>query len=107
MTAITFDTLKYANTLEAAGIPRAQAQAQVSVLAEVIQDQVKSAADNDKAIMRVEARLERFESRMEASLADLRHKINAKFVQLEQRMIIKLSALMVVAVGVVAAIVKL
>jgi len=103
MTAITFDTLKYANTLEAAGIPRAQAQAQVEVLAEAIQDQAKAVANNDKAIMRVEARLERFEARMEASLSELRQEM----IQLEQRMIIKLGALMVVAVGVVAAVVKL
>jgi len=60
-------------------------------------------AGNDKPIMRVEARLERFEPRMGASLSELRQELT----QLEHRLIIKLGALMAVAVGVVAAVVKL
>jgi hypothetical protein len=35
MTAIPFDTLKYADRLEAAGVPRAQARIQAEALSEV------------------------------------------------------------------------
>ncbi len=45
-----------------------------------------------------------------ATKEDLKHleeRIDSKFIQLEQRMIIKLGALMVIAVGAVAALVKL
>ena len=37
MTAATFDTLKFANTLKAAGVPPQQAEAQAVAFAEVIQ----------------------------------------------------------------------
>lgn len=36
MTAIVFDTLKYAGRLESAGIPRDQAQAEAEALADVL-----------------------------------------------------------------------
>jgi len=36
MTAVTFDTLKYAESLKAAGVPDAQAKAQAEALAEAL-----------------------------------------------------------------------
>lgn len=36
MTAIVFDTLKYADRLEAAGVPREQAKAEAEALADVL-----------------------------------------------------------------------
>ena len=38
MTAVTFDTLKYAETLKSAGVPDAQAKAQAAALAEGLRE---------------------------------------------------------------------
>lgn len=88
MTAITFDTLKFANTLKNAGVPPAQAEAEAKALSEVLEVNLKDLATKED-LVRME---ERFE---------------AKLVLLEQRMVIKLGGLMVVAIGVVATLVRL
>jgi len=55
MSAITFDTLKYADRLEAAGVPPQQAKAEAQALAEVLtSSEVASARD----IERLEAKIE-------------------------------------------------
>lgn len=42
MTALTFDTLKFANRLKKAGVPAAQAEAEAEALAEVMMEAVKA-----------------------------------------------------------------
>jgi hypothetical protein len=81
MSAITFDTLKFANRLKSAGVPAAQAEAEAEALADV----------------------------MEIAGRDLVTKeyLDTRLIQLEQRMIIKLGGLMVAAVGIVATLVKI
>jgi len=81
MSAITFDTLKFANRLKSAGVPSAQAEAEAEALAEVF-----DLAGRDLAT---------------------KEYLDARLTQLEQRMTIKLGALMVGTVGIVAALVKL
>lgn len=81
MTATAFDTLKFANRLKAAGVPSAQAEAEAEALAEV------------------------FEHAGGALVT--REYFDARLMQLEQRMTIKLGSLMVIAIGAVAALVKL
>jgi len=88
MTAVTFDTLKYANTLEAVGVPRAQAEAQAGVLSEALEVNLKDLATK-------------------VDLTQLEQRIDAKLALLEQRMTIKLGGMLVVAVGVIAALIKL
>lgn len=67
MAVATFDTLKFANTLKAAGVPDKQAEAQAAAFAEVIQinlkdlvakdDLAREAADTRKEVHDVEQRL--------------------------------------------------
>jgi hypothetical protein len=80
MATLTFDTLKFANKLKAAGLPPDQAEAQAEALAEVIELNIQDLVTKDD---------------LAASLKDL-----------EQRLIIKLGGMMVVAVGVIVALVK-
>ena len=80
MATLTFDTLKFANKLKAAGLPPDQAEAQAEALAEVIELNIQDLVTKDG---------------LTASLKDL-----------EQRLIIKLGGMMVVAVGVIVALVK-
>ena len=81
MTTITFDTLKFANTLKAAGVPPAQAEAEAVALSEALEVNLKDLVS--KEYMHHEMR------------------------DLEQRLIIKLSTLMALSIGIVAALVKL
>ena len=84
MSALTFDTLKFARRLQAAGMEQHLAEEQAEALAEAL-----------------EANLENLATK--ADIADLRRDMQL----MEQRLIIKLGSMMVVAVGVVAALVKL
>ncbi len=77
MTTTTFDTLAYAKRLREAGVPEPQAEAQAAALADALR---QSAGEL-------------------ATKADLR--------ELELRLTIKLGAMLVVAIGAVATLVKL
>jgi hypothetical protein len=88
MAAIAFDTLKFANRLKAVGVPDKQAEAQAEVLSEALEVNLKDLVTKDDLAKEIE-----FIRR------DLR--------EMEQRLTIKLGGMLVVAVGVVAALVKL
>ncbi|MEY3758923.1 MAG: hypothetical protein RIR39_414 [Pseudomonadota bacterium] len=85
---ITFDTLKFANTLKEAGVPPAQAEAEATALSEVLKVNLKELVTKE----------------------DLRHEVELlrrDMHDMEQRLIIKLGALMAFSIGVVTALVKL
>ena len=77
MSTVTFDTLKFANRLKAAGADSRIAEAEAEALAEALEINFKDLATKQDIVL------------------------------LEQRMTIKLGALMVVAVTAVATLVKL
>lgn len=54
MPAATFDTLKFANALKAAGVPPAQAEAEAQVLAEALQVNLKDLVTKDDLKREVE-----------------------------------------------------
>jgi hypothetical protein len=81
MTVLSFDTLKFARRLQAAGMDARLAEEQAEALAEALEVNLKPLVTEDK--LESELRL------------------------LEQRLIIKLGSMLVVAVGSVAALVKL
>jgi hypothetical protein len=88
MATITFDTLKFANTLKEAGVPSAQAEAEASALSEVLEVNFKELVTKE----------------------DLKHEVELlrrDMRDMEQRLIIKLGALMAFSIGAVAALVKL
>lgn len=82
MTTITFDTLKFVHRLRSAGIPEPQAEA--------ITEAFKDASGEAEVATRRD--VERLEAKIDA---------------LEYRMTIKLGGMLVVAVGVIAVLVKL
>jgi hypothetical protein len=85
--------------LKDAGVLPAQAEAEAEALAEVLEVNLKDLA--------TKADLAREAEYLRRDIREMEQRIDARFVQLEQRMTIKLGGLMVVAVGVVAALVKL
>jgi len=99
MAAITFDTLKYANRLKAAGVPDRQAEAEAEVLAEALEVNLKELVTKEDLLAT--------QKDLHRDIDDLRRDIDARFVQMEQRLTIKLGALMAFSIGIVAALVKL
>ncbi|MDP1574311.1 MAG: hypothetical protein Q8L78_05215 [Coxiellaceae bacterium] len=88
MATITFDTLKFANTLKEAGVPPAQAEAEAMALSEVLEINLKDLASKE----------------------DLRHEVELlrrDMHDMEQRLVIKLGGLMAFSIGIIAALVKL
>ena len=99
MVAITFDTLKYANRLKAAGAESRIAEAEAEALAEVFELNLQEVATRDDLKQMEERLIEKMDARFS--------QFDARFLQLEQRMIIKLGGLMVVAISAVATLVKI
>ena len=121
MKAANFDSLTYANRLKAAGMDGGLAEVQASALTEVIQDHFHSLSTKQEVQqlsldLRKELQLQGQDLRKEMQLQGqelrkdmqlLRLEVQKDMQLLEQRMVIKLGSLMVLAIGVVATVVKL
>jgi hypothetical protein len=70
MAIATFDTLKFANTLKAAGVPDKQAEAEAAAFAEVIQVNFKELATKDD--------LARLGSDLRHEMKEMEYRLNAK-----------------------------
>ncbi|MFA5018937.1 MAG: DUF1640 domain-containing protein [Methylobacter sp.] len=93
MTATTIDTHKFVRTLKDAGVPESQAEAFSEAFKEV-QGEADLATKRDIDDLR-------------RDIDVLRHDMDSRFIQTEQRLVIKLGGLMALSIGVVAALVKL
>ena len=121
MKAANFDSLTYANRLKAAGMDGGLAEVQASVMTEVIQDHfhtlsTKQELQQVSLDLRKEINLMGQDLRKDMNLMGqdlrkdmqlLRLEVQKDMQLLEQRMVIKLGSLMVLAIGVVATVVKL
>ncbi len=110
MKAANFDSLTYANRLKAAGMDGGLAEVQASVMTEVIQDHfhtlsTKQELQQVSLDLRKEINLMGQDLRKDMQL--LRLEVQKDMQLLEQRMVIKLGSLMVLAIGVVATVVRL
>jgi hypothetical protein len=99
MKAANFDSLTYANRLKAAGMDGGLAEVQASVMTEVIQDHFHSLSTKQE--------LQQLGLDLRKEIQLLRLEVQKDMQLLEQRMVIKLGSLMVLAIGVVASVVKL
>jgi hypothetical protein len=94
MTAVTFDTLRYAAALKAAGVPDAHAQAQAEALADALRQ-----ASQDLA---TKADIAELRMAMKIDIAELDARIQAMLNQLQVMI-----GVMVALTAIYAAIVKL
>jgi uncharacterized membrane protein YheB (UPF0754 family) len=117
MVAVGFDTLKFVHRLKEAGIPEQQAEAFTYAFQEAGADaEIATKRDIEQLDARLDAKMERFEARMErldAKIDRVDAKIDTKIEEvrrdlreMELRLIIKLGAMLAVAIGVVAALNK-
>lgn len=92
---MTFDTLKFANTLKEAGVPDKQAEAEARAVADAFASNASELATKGD--------IARLEAASKADIARLENKIES----MELRLTIKLGAFVAAAVATTAAIVKL
>jgi hypothetical protein len=81
MATTTFDTLKFANPLKAAGVPDKQAEAQASVLGEGLAVNFKELATKDELFAakgELTAEIDNLELRLNARIDNLEQRLNAK-----------------------------
>jgi hypothetical protein len=86
--AITFDTLKYSKRLKDAGVPDKQAEAEAEALSEVLEVNLKDLVTKEDLTCEVDL-------------------LRSDMREMEQRIVIKLGALMAASIGIVAALVRL
>ncbi len=125
---LTFDTLAYVKQLEAVGVPREQAEVQAHALRQIIDE--KLATKMDIAQVRAEAEANKQElkrdimdvrAEAEANKQELKHDIAGikrdmlemenrwmhQVREMESRIVIRLGGMLIAAVGVIIAVLKL
>ncbi|MBK6999840.1 MAG: DUF1640 domain-containing protein [Rhodoferax sp.] len=106
MSTTTFDTFKFVDKLEKAGLSREQAsaivEAQKDALSEALDSNIATRGDLAAVKAELKADIAGSKSDLKAEIAAIRSDMQA----LEMRLTIKLGALMVVAVGVIATLMK-
>ena len=85
MTAIAFDTSAYASKLKQAGVPDRQAEVQAEAMAELVEERLATKRD----------------------LNELEERLANRMNELEYRLTVRLGSMLVVAVSILAALVKL
>ncbi len=92
MAVATFDTLKFANTLKAAGMPPQQAEAQAVAFAEIIQLNLKDLVtkdDLDRAVEQIRNELlqsaKSTKVDLDQAIRDLRHEIKEESLKLSNQ----------------------
>jgi hypothetical protein len=78
MSVITFDTHAYIKRLKAVGVPEEQAEVQAQAIADLVNDRLVTKEDIERSLK-----------------------------ELEYRLVIRLGSMMVVAIGIIATLVKL
>ena len=101
MVVATFDTLKYFNTLKAAGVPEKQAEAQTTVLAEALAVNLKDLVTKDdlhEAEQRMNARIDLVRTELSAKIDSLQTKYDGKINLLTWMLGVAISMLIAVLV---------
>ena len=89
MAVATFDTLKFANTLKAAGVPEKQAEAQAVAFAEVIQINLKDLVTKDdlaQAVVEVRKEIQLSAKDTKDELKSESLKLNGKIDTIDARL---------------------
>jgi len=99
--AIVFDTLEYASRLKRAGFTEQQAEAQVQALAAIVNDNLATKQDLGDLATKQDLLA------LKHDLAALKQEVKQDMRDLEHRLTLRMGTMLSVAVGVVAALVKL
>ena len=103
MSAIVFDTLAYAKKLKHAGVPEAQAEVQAEAMAELVEERLATKRDLRELEERLTNQMRAMEERLNTRMQELEYKIQ----ELEYKLTVRLGSMIVVAIGIVATLVKI
>lgn len=107
MSAIVFDTLAYAKKLKRAGVPEAQAEVQAEAMAELVEERLATKRDLKELEERLTNQMRGMEERLNSKMQSMEERLNSKMQELEYKMTVRLGSMIVVAVGLVATLVKI
>lgn len=107
MAAIAFDTLAYAKKLRQAGVPEAQAEVQAEAMAELVEERLATKRDLHELEERLSARIQLMEERLNTQMRAMEERLNTQTRELEYKMTVRLGSMLVVAVGLMATLVKI
>jgi hypothetical protein len=105
--AVAFDTLAYARRLKQAGFSEEQAEVQAEALAAVVSDTLATKQDLRDLGLVMKQDLHELAVAMKQDLRELAVTTKHDLRELEYRMTVRVGAMMSVAIGSVAALVKL
>lgn len=107
MSAVPFDTLKFAKRLKEAGFTEQQADALASAEAELIEAKLATKRDLNDLEVALRRDLKEVEAKLTRDIEALRADLQRDLKDLEYRLTIRLGGLIAFAIGAVAALVKL
>jgi len=110
MAPVPFDTQKFVETLTASGLPDSQAKAISSAFREAINAEFATKSDLHELELKIKTEIRELRDELKGDIHNLKsdvHELKSDMHKLELRMTIKLGAMQVVGIGVIAAIVKL
>ena len=93
MAVATFDTLKFANTLKAAGVPEKQAEAQAVAFAEVVQANFKELVTKDDLKLTkddLKKELDDLRKDLRIEISEVKTELKQDIKDLEQRLNVKI-----------------
>ena len=107
MATLAFDTHAFVKELTQAGMPEAQAEVLAHSQATLIDEKLATKQDLKELEILLRRDLKELEGRLTRDLKELEGRFTYDLKELELRLTIRLGSMMVVAIGVVAALVKL
>ena len=125
MSASVFDTLAYAKKLKLAGVPEAQAEVHAEAMVELVEERLATKRDLKELEERLNNQMRAMEERLNSKMQSMEERFNSKMQsmderlntrmqeleyktqELEYKLTVRLGSTMVVAVGLVATLVKL
>jgi len=85
MSAVAFDTLRFARRLKDAGVPEKQAEAQAEVMAETFVYNMDSLVTTDYLDARLDARFTEQDARLDARFTEQDARLDARFTEQDKR----------------------
>lgn len=95
-----FNTLKYSRILEATGVSREQAEAHIQIMAEIVEGELATKQDIREARQEIQTSADS----MKQEVKVLESKMDSKFEQMEYRLIIRLTAILVPVISLTIAV---
>lgn len=102
MTAVQFDSLKYARRLRDVGVPEPQADTQAELMAEAFGFYIDNLVTKEHLDMALDKRFAQQDARIDARFAEQDARIDARFAQQERTLAVHTWMLGVIGVTVVA-----